>query len=110
MRHVAELVEVLHDQRPVEPVLGAQRVELLGRDVGGVGAGDQGDRVARQRVEDQERHGERRPQHEHRLQQAAQDVAGDHAGDVAAAAAVLGEVVTVPPLSSRLVGLTVFAT
>ena len=41
MAHVAELVEVLHDQRAVEPVLGAQGVELGGRDVGGVGAGDQ---------------------------------------------------------------------
>ena len=67
------------DERPVQTVLGAERVELLGGDVVGVGPGHRPARVAGQGVEHDERHRVGGPEHADRLGQASREIAS-HGG------------------------------
>ncbi len=66
LREAPQLREVLHEERLVEPVLGAHRGDGLGRRLRAGAAEDRLRRVSRDQPHREERHGRDRPEHEDR--------------------------------------------
>jgi hypothetical protein len=72
LEEAAQVEDVLHPDRPVETVVGADALHHLGRRAE---ADERADRIPRQRLEQQERHEADAEEHEHQLQRTPQDEA-----------------------------------